>query len=335
MILRNRGIVQCCSRFALVVSKKNRLFISFDNGDSWSTKITIPLSFVAYLKSSTEITSRLFRLKIDYVVWATQDHLVILGYGKIFTVDVKRKCVCSVASVHGKRPLALCASPHGIYYGEYRNNSERSPVQIWGSHNQGVTWESVYQFDDVRHIHGVFYDNYEDKIWITTGDSDSESSIWVTGNNFKNMTKVIGGSQQYRAVSLLFTKKYIFWGSDTPLEQNYIYRMARGNGYIERLQKVDSSIFWGCKVKDTLFFSTAVEPSDVNKCHYACIWGSSDGEKWKLIAQYKKDIWPKKLFQYGQILFPIGENNTDVLRFSPFATAGNMTKQEINLIDLF
>ena len=98
---------------------------------------------------------------------------------------------------------------------------------------------------------------------------------------------------------------------------------------------MESSVFWGCKVGDYLFFSTVVESSKVNECKDACIWGSKDGENWKCIARFRKDIWPMKLFQYGQIFFPTGENNTDYLWFTPFATEKHLTLQKLNVKELF
>src|SRR5690606_38950209 len=89
---------------------------------------------------------------------------------------------------------------------------------------------------------------------------------------------------------------------------------------IEQLQEVDFSVFFGCTVAGHLFFSTAVEPSEVNRTDRAAIWHSVDGEKWRPIRFFPKDRWPSRLFQYGQVQFPAGPGEVERLFFSPFAT---------------
>ncbi|VFQ47464.1 hypothetical protein [Desulfoluna butyratoxydans] len=335
MLQNSRGLVQCCNGAALVISRKNKLFISYDYGETWSFEISIPIPSINQLKGMTVITSRLFRQKIDHVAWVDKDCMVVLGYGSIYSVDLNGSSVRSVAPVYGKRPLSLCDAPEGLYYGEYRDNSERSTIHVWGSSDKGVSWNPVWHFDSVRHVHGVFYDSYTDAIWVTTGDTDSESALWRTTDNFQSLECVLHGSQQYRAVQLLFSAEYVYWGSDTPLEKNYLYRFERTSGRVERIHAVEGSVFWGGEVNGRLFFSTAVEPSDVNNCNCSCVWGSQDGSAWTCVARFNKDRWPKKLFQYGQTFFPSGHNDSDYLWITPFATEQHETLQKMDVREIF
>ena len=118
---------------------------------------------------------------------------------------------------------------------------------------------------------------------------------------------MVGGGQQYRAVQLLFDDDYIYYGTDTPLERNCIYRIARDDqeAHPQLLQEVSSSIFYGARIGGNLFFATVVEPSQVNLTSKAEVWGSEDGRNWHLIVSHRKDIYPLKLFQYGQFTFPL------------------------------
>lgn len=141
-----------------------------------------------------------------------------------------------------------------VYYGEYRSNSEREPVHIWSLEKDGRKWKSVWHFENIRHVHGVFHDPYTDSIWVTTGDMDQEAGIWRTDDRFISLCRVVGGSQQLRAVQLLFNKDYVYFGSDTPDEKNFIYRMDREGKNLENLTPVGSSVFYGCKVGKKLFF---------------------------------------------------------------------------------
>ena len=58
---------------------------------------------------------------------------------------------------------------------------KRDPVRLFELDPNSMKIKTIHIFENVRHIHGVFYDNYTNKFWITTGDTDSESIIWRGG----------------------------------------------------------------------------------------------------------------------------------------------------------
>jgi len=237
----------------------------------------------------------------------------------------------------GSRPLFICQTTAGdIYFGDYFNNPERGVVNIYHSQDQGETYHIIYSFpsNTIRHIHGLFYDPYTDHVWVTTGDYDQESAIWKTEDNFENLDRVIGGEQRFRAVQLIFTEEYIYYGSDTPLETNYLYRFNRRTKEIERLQKVQGPVFYGCQVGSDIFFSTVAEPSTINTDPHVYIWGSKNGKTWKCVKKYRKDLLPMKLFQYGQIFFPRGENLTGNLWFTPLSVRKDQTLQRMPVIGM-
>ena len=334
MMLMNT-IVHYCNSKTLFASRGCCIYKSTDYGYKWTFLCKLPLIPLEYLTSFTKLSRRLFRAGVHHILPIDKSALIIVACKSIFAYDLFDKKFYSINKLHGSRLLCLCKDyQNRLYYGEYLNNTERRPVSIYCSKDLGRSWTPAFTFDQVRHIHGVFYDIYENKIWVTTGDDDKEAGIHVTEDNFRNVEKVVGGTQQLRAVTLLFSKSHVYFGSDTPLEKNFIYRLDRKTGEVERLQEVESSVFWGCKVGENLFFSTAVEPSKVNRCKNACIWASKDGETWKCIAHYRKDIWPMKLFQYGQILFPAGTNTTDILWYTPFATQNHLTVNRLPIKDI-
>jgi len=123
-----------------------------------------------------------------------------------------------------------------------------------------------------------------------------------------------------RCVQLIFTSNYIYFDSDSPDETNYLYRIEKKSGNKEILQRVGNPVFYGCKVGESLFFSTVCEPSNINTSRYAVIWRSDDGESWYEFKKFKKDIWSMKYFQYGQILFPYGPGDNKNLWCKPFTT---------------
>ena len=327
------GRVHYVNNDYIILSRGNKLFESKDNGITWKKIIEIPLDLKCKILNSNELLSRLMRQGV-HCVEMLGENIVFAAYGQIYCYLVKEQKLNTPYKIaRGTRPLVLCNyKNHTLYFGEYFSNKERSGVEIFAS-SDGCKWDSVYRFSGIRHIHGVFSDPYSDSIWITTGDNDRECGIFVTNDQFKTVTKVDGGSQQLRAIQLLFTDIYIYFGTDTPDEINHIYRLDKKTGSIHRIQKVDSSVFWGCKVGDYLFFSTTVEHSNINLIKYAQIWRSSKGEIFERIDSFKKDIWNLRLFQYGQVFFPAGPGGSRYLWFTPFAVSGHMcsVRHELNV----
>jgi hypothetical protein len=286
-------------------AKGSKIFYSQDGGDSWLLFAHINSVSVSSFFSRFGLSARLFRAHIDHLV-PIEDHIVVFGFKQIFVFN-KDGVLISQHPIFGSRPLSVSVHHGIIYYGEYRSNTERSMIRIFKSKDKGLTWEVAWEFENIRHVHGVYSDPYcKNSIWVTTGDSDNESAIWRTNDNFLSLQKVCGGSQQLRAVQLLFTNSYVYFGSDAPGELNYIYRIDRRGENIERLVNVSSSVFYGCKVGSSLFFSTAVEPSQVNTTRFSEIWTSTNGKDWIKILEVKKDFFSMRYFQYGQTLLPAG-----------------------------
>ncbi len=330
-----KGRIHFISDHLMYASRKKNVLRSTDGGRTWHHFFSFRLSPLAWLKTQNELLRRLFRMHIHHIVPASDSFVTIVAFGGIYVWDIQKRCLIrSDHHLSGSRPLILCNTEDGIYFGEYKNNKDRGPVRIFHSQDHGITWKPVHVFNNVRHIHGIFKDPYSDGLWITTGDLDYESAIWVADNKFNDVKKVLQGTQQVRAVSLLFTEQYIYFGSDSPSEKNFLYRFDRSNKALYKLQHVEGPVFWGCKVENDLFFSTVVEPSAINKTKYATIWHSKDGSSWQNITSLKKDILPSKLFQYGQIFFPYGINNTGLLWFTPFATRNHLTINQISLQNL-
>jgi hypothetical protein len=117
---------------------------------------------------------------------------------------------------------------------------------------------------------------------------------------------------------MLVTEDALYFASDTPFEQNHIYRLDR-KGNLESLTKVNSSSIYGCMVGTTIWFSTMAEPSGVNRDGQVHLYGSDSGENWREYMGWQKDLWPMGLFQYGNAFLPNGENKTDVLALSTIA----------------
>lgn len=286
-----------------------------------SAKEVVPAcrSFALTAAMHFSLLCRLLRLYPSNVIRLSSKKFLVVFRKRFYHLDFANISFTYQSDIVGSSPLNVLFDDGVLFYGEYRQNPERSPVTLWRSIDLGKNWEPAYEFDSVRHIHGVFKDPYEAAFYVTTGDSDRESAIWVSRDGAKSFSKLLHGSQQTRAVQLGITKDAIYFGSDSPLEPNYLYRLDRGNSTPVKLGEVGGSVFYAKVIGDDVYFSTAVEPSDINKSPFAQIWRVREN-RMCLIYQAKKDFWPKKYFQYGQLRFVDGPANSGPVYISKVAT---------------
>jgi hypothetical protein len=165
--------------------------------------------------------------------------------------------------LRGTRPLHIALVPSGrIYWGEYFDNRERAEVHIYASADHGRTWEIAYTFPRgaIRHIHNIVYDRWGDCLWILTGDEGAECRILRASCDLRSVEVVLAGNQQARAVAALPTAQGLYFSTDTPFEQNHVYRLDR-SGKLDQAGDLASSSIYGCKVSGAMFFSTMIEPS--------------------------------------------------------------------------
>lgn len=223
--------------------------------------------------------------------------------------------------LRGTRPLHITAVPLGnIYWGEYFNNRDRAEVHIYASVDRGESWQIAHTFPPraIRHIHNIVYDRHADCLWILTGDEGPECKILRADRGLKSLEVVLEGNQQARAVAAIPTEDGVYLSTDTPYEQNKIFRLTR-TGRVEAVADLPSSSIFGCQTAHALFFTTMVEPSGVNRTQEVRIFGSSNRASWQALARWEKDKLPMRYFQYGNAILPDGENTTDHLAATTIA----------------
>jgi hypothetical protein len=221
----------------------------------------------------------------------------------------------------GTRPLHITAAPDKrLFWGEYFDNPQRDEVHIYTSEDRGMTWDVAYTFAKgaIRHVHNIVYDEFENCLWILTGDNGAECRILRASCDLKDVEVVLSGNQQARAVALVPMKNALYFSSDTPVETNHVYRLERA-GNLTKLAGLSSSSIYGCKVGESIFFSTMAEPSAVNSENDVMLLGSHEGQTWRQVLKWKKDLWTMGLFQYGNVLLPDGKNTTGLLALTTVA----------------
>jgi hypothetical protein len=288
----------------------------------WENIGTYRPSMWRKISSSSPLTSRFFRdgfhalaiLPSGHVIGAVPHAIVTLAPGETeFRISHR--------VLRGTRPLHFGVTPAGyVFWGEYFDNPRRDEVHIYASTDQGAHWDVAYTFSsrEIRHVHNIVYDEFENCFWVLTGDEGSECRILRFSCDFRHVDTIIAGNQQARSAALVPTRDALYFSSDTPLEKNHVYRLDR-RGDIAEVAELSSSSIHGCRVGNSVFFSTMVEPSAINPERNVYVYGSYDGERWQRIPQGKKDRWPMRFFQYGNAFLPDGKNTTRLLAVTTIA----------------
>lgn len=227
--------------------------------------------------------------------------------------------------IRGTRPLHFANTPDGrIFFGEYFDNAARHEVHIYASGDEGKSWQIAHTFPKgtIRHVHNIVYDHWQNCLWILTGDDGEECRILRASCDLKTLDVVMSGNQQARAVAAVPFEDGLYFASDTPMEKNHVYCLSR-SGKLNVLSDIESSSIYGCRVANAVFFSTMIEPSQVNPSRTVRLYGGDRETPWRALLEWKKDHWPMRFFQYGNVFLPDGDNVTNYLGLTTVAVAGD------------
>lgn len=335
----------------LWASSSYTFYRSDDRGETWKTIGQVPVRFFRSVIGRSGLLRRLLRAEIRNLLWLPSGTLLVIADGKIYRLTANGKNFEEVHRIRrGRGPLAhgCCMDRNGhIYYGEYWLNPSREPVHIYKGIDDGLSWHPVYTFPDgaIRHIHAVQYDPFSGWLWVATGDKNGECQIAYSKDGCHTLTKIGAGSQQWRTVSLMFTKQCVYWGTDAPDKQNYIYRWKRPDGPVEQLVAVDGPVYYSMVLNNQILLATTgverernrwdplwllskvLMRSDVERGlgewdSYAHMWVSVDGKKWIDLAKWKKDWLSPYFFGHGRICFAAEQDDKDHFCFTPIALRG-------------
>ncbi|MGH9494483.1 MAG: hypothetical protein ACRD3B_05750, partial [Candidatus Sulfotelmatobacter sp.] len=291
---------------------------------SWQPVAALDPGWKRKLSAANPLTARLFRDGFHALVILPSGGLVAAVPGAIVALRPGESEFRRTHSItRGTRPLHIIAVPGGsIYWGEYFDNAARDQVHIYASSDGGGRWNVAYTFPkgSIRHVHNIVHDPWANCLWVLTGDYGDECRILRFACDFSAVETVLQSKQQARAVAAVSTENGLVFSTDTPLEQNFIYRLDR-NGNLSQLAAISNSSINGCRVGDRLFFSTMVEPSEVNRDRSVRVYGSdvNGADPGQPLLAWQKDRWPMRLFQYGNAFLPDGDNSTNVLAITTIA----------------
>ena len=277
------------------------------------------------LLSQFKVTRRLFRAEITGTYVLNNGCIMAVAKKGLFCKSPDDRDFRKVFSIpRGSKPLNLCVLPNGhVFFGEYFQNMGKEEVNIYGSTDNGMTWQVVYTFPKggINHVHGVFYDEYSKRVWCLTGDRENECIIGYSEDEFNTFHEVLRGGQEYRCCQLFFYKDFIVYATDSQYMENEIRSINRNTLEVNTLAKIQGSAIKGGQTGEVAYLSTTIEPSEVNKDCFSHIWVTKDGKKWQEVMKAEKDSWPS-IFQFGTFEFPQDAYNNGKLWFSGRALKG-------------
>jgi hypothetical protein len=218
-----------------------------------------------------------------------------------------------------KPPMAMTVDSMGrVLWGEYWSNRERREVRLFVSEDKGKSYELFHTFKagEVKHIHHILEDNFDNCYWVCAGDHNNEPGIGRLSRDLKDFDWLVKGDQQYRAVTGFIFKDKIVYGTDTEKDFNAIYALNKNNGKVEKLCETPGSCIYAAKFGKWYAISTSVEYFEKYSNNLATIWMSEDAENWMQVYQAEKDFFSKKYFQFGSIVLPRGGWENDLIVFS-------------------
>ncbi len=332
----------------IFLSKLNVLYKYSINNNSLEKVYSFSSDIYTFLSKFSNLLRRLFRKDIRYAIKINNNNLLLVKNGYFIRLNLEKRRIESKIKVpRGSRPLnmtivnSLPGFDSGVYFGEYFNSQKDDSVKIYNYTDDML--KEVYEFrseDDIEHIHNLVVDSYRNCIWILTGDFGKGTGIYKATNNFESVECVVRGKQKYRSCVAFPTEKGLIYATDSQFEQNYIKILYTENDKwkIKNIFKTNGPCIYGTLLNDEYYFSTSVEATDSakkisnflkNKRGPGVIKNQSEIVKgnlekgFEVIYTNEKDVYPFVLFQFGNIIFPSGINNTRHLFFTNIALKSN------------
>ena len=293
----------------IIISNGNKLFMCDKSFTEISLIGEFPTNIIVKFLTNFFLLRRLLRyyyynvIPIDNkrIFVTFRKSIGIFENGKFFRIRglLKPARVLRNACAHDKHG--------GLYFGEYNSNPSREKVNIYYLPPQSTKLEVIYTFvkNTVRHIHGIYKDPFSDTFWVLTGDIKTECKILKTSDHFNTLEEVGSGNENWRAVSMQFSKNYIYFATDAEYSSNYIFEMDRKTYKTKIISEIDGPVYYSTKIKDQIIFAVTAEGCPSQKENKAVLWKLDTKNKVSCVKSFNKDIFPIQLMP-GTIHFANG-----------------------------
>ena len=283
------------------------------NNNTYYELGTIPNEIISKILIKNRLISRGLRLGISQIKKIFDTKILIFSNRYLILTNEKFSDFQRVDIPSRSFQLLdhnICYSGRFVYFGEYFSNIRREKVFIYQSED-GLNWRVALTFPikSIRHVHSIQYDPFEKKIWFSTGDFRDEVIIAKSNYDFSSIEEIGRGTQRYRTLEFLFSEKYVYWGMDSEIEDNYLVRFDRKKKDVKLMKKFDGPIYNLKKTNRGLYIITTSAESGCgdldNKAH---LWVSKDLETWSDLLSFQKDDLPD-IFGHGRLLLPSNLDN--------------------------
>lgn len=318
----------CETQGGLLLYKNNTLYLMDSNTKQYHKLSGLPdINFANILASKCRLLERMLRSYVRASIKIDDGALIVFN-SAVYKVNINNRTIVKEHVFRNgmRNPLSFArisnikSFDNCIVYGEYTGNPLKLGVALYRRLGNAF-WETAYTFspNTITHIHAIVPDPYRDNVLILTGDTDSESGIWIAENNFDKVYPLFVGRQGYRSCAAWPEEDGILYATDTPLGSNGLYfiRYRRGN-YLhpEKVYDMPGPCIFSAKHCGQYYFSTSVEadsrdkgykyllsnklgPGCVDKKTYIVCGNKKDG--FRIINSFKKDGLPMVLFEFGNV----------------------------------
>lgn len=309
------------------LSRRNRLFYSTNLKPPFTEVALIDAPGWKQMASTFRLAQRLLRFMVTNVIRT--------GSGELFvTFDKSVGVVRDGAYIELKglvRPCRVLRSAcavdgeGNIFFGEYLANDERGEMRIYRFVPGDDELQIVHTFPpgSIKHIHGLYFDEFTGSIFCLTGDDEKECRILLSFDGFATSEVVGQGDETWRAVSVLFGPDHFYYGTDAEFRANNIYKVDRKTLDRRDVGEVGGTVFYSKKLSDDLFFATTAENAPSQKENVAAVWHVGSDSDCTEIVRFKKDMWHGTLFMFGTIHFPYSNHGEGELYFSVVGVEGD------------
>jgi hypothetical protein len=334
-VLRGSKVLFECSDGSVVVSKFNKIYKA--SGNELEVICSLPIPWVLKILAYSKIIYRALRLGVRASVEYKGSYYFVFN-SRIYRYDTYNGSLSVDFVFQGSRGplsfLVLDGFPDfddGLCFGEYLGNHKKNPVSVYFRKDK---WVNVHTFNEgeLNHIHSMVSDPYRNLVWLLAGDFGNSAAIYAFSNNFNGISRVVSGSQKYRACVAFPVPEGLLYATDTQIQKNSIRMLKKQGGEwrSDHLYDLNGPCIYGSDIKDYFVFSTSTEPGESaknrlhalldnkpgagivsNKSDIVCV--SKKELSFFLVHSAKKDILPYRLFQFGAIIFPAGKINKNVI----------------------
>lgn len=312
----------------MVYSKFNKVTIKFGKN---KVSFHLPLNLFLRLVGQIRLVRRALRLDKSCITLSFDRKSLIITYnGNIYHYCIDQKILSKTHNLKYCRTVLHMSiavlAPNVVILGEYGRNSSREGVPLYMSQDGGRTWKVPFVFSQgsIRHVHGVYYDQFTKHIWVPTGDFDGECYLYEFKNSSLKEPIIHGnGSQIWRTVSLFFTPSSVVWAMDSELEPSRLIVMDKCSGVISKGTTFPGPVWYIKTLVDGHYLlQTTVENGEGVVTKNAHIYISSDLLNWVHLDSFVHDGWPLRFFKNAVIAFSTGAQSASQFYLSAEAIKG-------------